>query len=62
MRSEQALDAQRYREKAQHLRLNAGSFADEKMRQQILDIAAQYDQLAETLEGELRRTGLLRSN
>jgi hypothetical protein len=62
MQSEQALNAQRYREKARHLRLNAGSFIDEKMRQQILDIAAQYDELAATLEHELHRSGLLHSN
>jgi hypothetical protein len=45
-------EAQRYREKALRIRGDAESFKDEHMRRQMLDIAAQYDRLADDLEGQ----------
>jgi len=51
MRSEpQPPTAQYYREKAARIRLDAARFTDEKNRQQLLDIAAQYDRLADSLD------------
>ena len=43
-------NAQRYREEARRLRRDAERFTHENMRRQILDIAAQYDRLADSLD------------
>jgi hypothetical protein len=50
MRSDQLLKAKRFREEARRIRREAELFADELTRRQMLDIAAQYDKLAEKLE------------
>jgi hypothetical protein len=43
-------NAERYRTEAARLRVDAERFTDENMRQRILDIAAQYDRLADSLD------------
>ena len=43
-------NAERYRREAARLHVDAERFTDENMRQQILDIAAQYDRLADSLD------------
>jgi hypothetical protein len=45
--------AEHYREGAARLRQTAKHITDEKFRQQILDLAAQYDRLAADLESGL---------
>jgi hypothetical protein len=50
VRSEPRSNAQRYREEARRIRGDAERIADEKTRRQMLDVAAQYDKLAEDLE------------
>jgi hypothetical protein len=54
MRSEPAPNVQRYREEARRIRRDADRFKSESIRRQVLDIAAQYDKLAENLEREPR--------
>jgi hypothetical protein len=49
-RSEQPLYAQRLRDEAWRVRRDAERITDEKIRRQLLDIAVQYDVLAETEE------------
>ena len=47
-------NAPRYREQAGRIRRDAERITDEKTRLQMLDVAAQYDRLADALEGEPR--------
>jgi hypothetical protein len=44
--------AQHYRDEARRVRREAEHVKDETRRQQMLDIAAQYDRLALNLEGD----------
>jgi len=46
MRSDPPPNAENYREEARRIRRDAGRINDEKTRQQMLEIAAQYDRLA----------------
>ena len=50
MQSDLPSDAQRYRELAQQLRLDAERTNNQTFRRQLLEIAAQYDVLAESVE------------
>jgi hypothetical protein len=50
MRPKLLAEAQRCREEAARLRVDVRRFSDENIRRRILDIAAQYDQLAESLD------------
>jgi len=50
MRSEPAPTAQHYREEAARIRIDAARFTDEQNRQQLFDIAAQYDRMADSLD------------
>jgi hypothetical protein len=50
-----ASEAQHYREEAARVRLDAARFIDERHRQHLLDIAAQYDRLAADLKSGLLR-------
>ena len=54
MRSDAPANAPRYREEARRIRRDAERITDEKTRRQMLDVAAQYDRLADALEGEPR--------
>jgi hypothetical protein len=54
MRSEPPSKAQHYREEARRIRLAAARSTNDNTRQQILDVADQYDALAESLEHEPR--------
>lgn len=47
-------DARRYRRQAQRLRQEAGQVHNEEIRQQLLDIAAQFDRLAHDAERRAR--------
>jgi len=42
--------AQGYREEAARLRADVRRFSDENIRRQIIEIAAQYDRLADSLD------------
>jgi hypothetical protein len=60
MRSEPVPTAQYFRDQAARIRIDAARFTDEMNRQQLLNIAAQYDALAESIDahaqlGPLRR-------
>jgi hypothetical protein len=50
MPSKLLLKAQQLRAEAERVRLNAEHFAGQEIRLQLLDIAAQYDRLAESLD------------
>jgi hypothetical protein len=47
------LKAEHYREEAARLRQTAKHITDERIREQVLDLAAQYDRLAADLESGL---------
>jgi F0F1-type ATP synthase membrane subunit b/b' len=51
--------AQHCREEAARIRDSAERFTDKKIRRQMLDIAAQYDRLAESLTFHVASTLLL---
>jgi hypothetical protein len=53
-RSEQPPYAQRLRDEAWRVRRDAERVTDDKIRDQLLDIAAQYDVLAESAERQPR--------
>jgi hypothetical protein len=50
MRSDPLLKAQHFRKEARRIRRDAKRIIDKENRRQLLDIAAQYDRLAEGLE------------
>jgi hypothetical protein len=47
--------AQRYREEAERVRRDAEHITDQIIRRQLLDIAAQYERLADNLDPNPRR-------
>jgi hypothetical protein len=57
MRSDPPPNAQRHREEARRIRRAAKRITDEKIRRQMLDIADQYDRLAESVELTARHQG-----
>jgi hypothetical protein len=50
MRLESSPKAQHYREEAARIRLDAARFTGEGVRRQLLDIAAQYERMADSLD------------
>jgi hypothetical protein len=49
-------DSQKYRDQAKRLRLEARAVNDANLKNQMLDIAAQYERLAASLEARKKDT------
>jgi hypothetical protein len=55
-------DPQKYREHATHLRFEAALINDPEIRLQMLDIAAQYERLAASVEARMKDPPVARVN
>lgn len=54
MRSDTLPNAQHFREEAHRIRSDAEHVTDEMVRNKLLDIAGQYDKLAESVDDQSR--------